>query len=207
MGMSPSQPIVHTFPPPPAQLANITPLPRREDNKMDIAQHLTERVESWFGTWSRCMPGKQLYVVSLSVIHSRVVGTVSRQGGLGIKVSCMGVVLIKIKGSSPQDCNGGLCRVPIPGVLTSVPSVPLLLPLPLLRRSILINSCTAQHSKGSGTYLHVPYCHALILTILMQGMQAWWRGWYSHIFLRVSRRFTMTILDRFTTPPRYDGPC
>lgn len=68
MGMSPSQPLVHTFPPPPAQLADITPLSAtREDHKMDISQHLAERVESWFGMWSRCMAGKQCIIVCLSV--------------------------------------------------------------------------------------------------------------------------------------------
>lgn len=50
MGIAPSQRPVHIFPPPPAQLANITPHPLDDEHKMDIALRLTERVESWFGT-------------------------------------------------------------------------------------------------------------------------------------------------------------
>jgi hypothetical protein len=38
-----------------------------------------------------------------------------------------------------------------------------------------------------------------------QGLQAWWRGWYSHIFLMVSQRFSLTVLDRLVSPPRVSG--
>lgn len=37
----------------------------------------------------------------------------------------------------------------------------------------------------------------------VQGLQAWWRGWYSHTFLMVSQRFSLTILDRVISPPRF----
>ncbi|CAI8022569.1 Solute carrier family 25 member 46-A, partial [Geodia barretti] len=39
----------------------------------------------------------------------------------------------------------------------------------------------------------------------VQGLQAWWRGWYSHIFLMVSQRFSLTVLDRVLSPPRVSG--
>ena len=40
------------------------------------------------------------------------------------------------------------------------------------------------------------------VSVRLQGVQAWWRGWYSHLFLRMARRFSLTVLDRFVTPPR-----
>ena len=53
-------------------------------------------------------------------------------------------------------------------------------------------------------YIYFTLCTSLFHTPipLWQGLQSLWRGWYSHIFLIASRRFTITMLDRFITPPR-----
>ena len=168
MGIAPSHRPVHVFPPPPAQLSHITP--RGEDeHKMDIAMRLTERVESWFGTeHSLCLRDSIVMCTCYaqchaSVFHSRVSGTVSGQDCLGLKVPIVCMVLTIIKGSPPQGTNGGLCRVPIPRVLTPVSGVPLQLPLPFLRGSILISGCFTQHSTYTGqTTPTSPCIHAII---------------------------------------------
>ena len=77
---------------------------------------------------------------------------------------------LKIKGSPPQGTDGGLCRVPIPRVLTPVSGVPIQLSLPVLCSTILISRRPTQHSTYAGqntsythTFIHqYPYNNTLV---------------------------------------------